>query len=450
VIDRSREPRGTRAETGVTSGPVVARNSDTEPLGLASWVLALYFVVEYSRIQDVIFPLQYMKLGLAAWAAGICALLFYRNHPFPREARPVVIFLGLMAAGIPFAQNPRVAFFTTLTVAQMLFSCTFLLMTATDSMKKLRFALWAFVAASTYQAFLGIKNGGVGIGYFVDENDLCMLAAMVAPIAYFLGATAEGWKARLVGFGLLFLSVLAGVASFSRGGFLAMVGTGGYLILRSPRRIATLLAITVALLLVYPLVPPAWYKEMATIETADQYGDTGETRLYMWGIAWHVYLDNPVVGVGPNNLGRHMAEFEDESTGHRSMWGRACHSIYFTLLAESGTVGTIVWLWMLLASVRVNALVARAVKRRAADPATARTKTLLKQRQLLGISRGLEASLIGFLVAGVFLTTNYYPNLWTLIGFMLATRLTLENDSDLAPLLTPAPAPEPTLHRVRA
>ena len=404
-------------------------------------VVAGYFVVEYSRLQDVIFPLQYMKLGILAFLLGVVVLTAYRKHPFPREAKAVAAYIGVMLASLPFAQNPKVGLITTLTVVQMRISGPFLMMTTTDSMRKLRFLLWAFVAAGTYQAVRGILLGGVGIGYFIDENDLCMLAACVAPIAYSLGSTAEAKTAKALGFVLLVLSVLAGVVSFSRGGFLAMVAVGLYLILRSPRRLATLSAIAISLLLLVPFVPSAWYAEMQTIKTADEFGDTGETRLYMWGIAWEVFLNNPVLGVGPNNLGRHMAEFEDLESGHRAMWGRACHSLFFTLFSESGLIGTAVWLWILALCMRTTGSVARVVKRAAADAPIRGPDTLLKARQMLAICRGLEASLVGFLVAGTFLTTNYYPNLWTLVGFMSATRLVLDFDPDLAVLKAPAPVP---------
>jgi probable O-glycosylation ligase (exosortase A-associated) len=408
----------------------MTQQSSADAYGAATWIVAAYFVIEYARIQDVIPGLNYLKLGLIVTVLAALQLFAFRKHPFPRETRPILIYLALMFAATPFALNHGVCVMTSLTVLQMLLSGLLLMATSTDTVKKLRLLAWAFVAAGTYQSVRGILFNGVGIGYFVDENDLCMLAAMVAPIAYFLGTTASGFLTRILGIALLALSVFAGVVSFSRGGFLALVGVGLYLIMRSPRRITTLLAITVALLAIYPFIPKAWYSEMQTIETADQYGDTGETRIYMWGIAWDVYKDHPIFGVGPNNLGRHMSTYDDETKGHRPMWGRACHSIWFTMISEAGTVGTLVWLWMLVGSLRATTSVARIVKREGIDPPSSSPELRLKARQLLGLCRGFEASLIGYLVAGTFLTLNYYPNLWTIVGLMIATRLTLENDPD--------------------
>ena len=422
---------------------------NTDALGAATWIVTGYFIVEYARIQDVIPGLNYLKLGVLVSALACLQLGFVRTRPFPRETYPVFIYLALMFAMTPFANNHGVCFMTSATVLQMLLSGLLLMATFTDTVRKLRVLAWAFVAAGTYQSVRGILFNGVGIGYFVDENDLCMLAAMVAPIAYFLGTTATGWFSRISGFSLLALSVLAGVVSFSRGGFLALVGVGLYLILMSPRRVSTLLAIAIALALIYPFIPAAWYGEMGTIKTADQFGDTGETRLYMWGIAWDVYKAHPVFGVGVNNLGRHMATYEDLNTGHREMWGRACHSIFFTLFAEAGTVGTLVWLWMILSSVRATTSVARIAKREGVNGATSTDEVRLKAHQLIGLCRGFEASLIGFLVAGTFLTTNYYPNLWTILGLMMATRLTLENDPALAALRHRTPSPVPPQQPVR-
>jgi hypothetical protein len=105
---------------------------------------------------------------------------------------------------------------------------------------------------------------------------------------------------------------------------------------------------------------------------------------------------------------------------------------------------------MLAVSLKTTHRVAKIASRAKSHSPPYAAATLLKARQLMAICRGLEASLIGFLVAGTFLTTNYYPNLWTIIGFMSATLLVLEMDPDLAVLKNPAPEPALVSGFVRA
>jgi O-antigen ligase len=296
----------------------------------------------------------------------------------------------------------------------------------------LRAAIRTYVLVGSYQGIQGLLHGGVGVGgLFVDENDLCMLAATVIPLAFFLGMTTGARLQRLVGFSLVVVNILAAVVSFSRGGFVALCAVFLCIILRSRRPVSTLLLIAVALAVVYPLVPPTWFHEMGTIESATRYGDTGEQRLYMWGIAFKVFLDHPVLGVGGGDLGRQLPEYEDANSGHTSLWGRVCHSVYFTLLAESGVVGSAVWVWLVVGCFLTTASVARKLIGKSDASRDGDVEPPFEARALVGACRGLEAALIAFLAAGAFLTVNYYPVMWSLVGFVSATRLALAGDPTL-------------------
>ena len=403
-------------------------------VGVGVWVVAFYIVLDYGKPQLYLPFLQYLKLGLWAPLLGTAVLILRRPHPLPREGKVILWILAGMAVVIPFSDNPRVAFNTVFTLLQMMLAGPWVLMTTVDDVRKLRVLLWTYVWVGALQVVQGILRGGTGIGgYFVDENDLCMLAATVAPIAYFLGSTASGVAGRVAGFTVLVLSVLSGVATFSRGGFLAMIAVGLYVVLRSRRPAATLAVIAVALILVYPLVPVEWYDEMKTIDSAHEYGDTGAVRIYMWKVAWKVFLHNPVLGVGANNLGRELPEFEDPRSGQRPLWGRACHSLYLTLLSETGVVGTALWAALLVCCFAATTGAGRRVKDLIASDATGpASASVAAGRQLFGACRGLEAAMVGFLAAGVFLTINYYPVMWTLVAFMSATRVVLANEPALS------------------
>src|SRR5262249_28457035 len=149
---------------------------------------------------DSIPLLPYLKVGLWALLLGALFLYAHRRHPFPRETRWFIAFLALLALSVPFALTPRNTFMTTWTLIMMMVAGPFVMMTSLDTVRKLRVALWAYCVASTWQCVAGILAEGRGTGYFIDENDLCMLAATVIPIAFYLAVTAHGLTPKLLGF----------------------------------------------------------------------------------------------------------------------------------------------------------------------------------------------------------------------------------------------------------
>jgi putative inorganic carbon (hco3(-)) transporter len=417
-----------------SSAPSPARGVPPDrALGAGTWVVILYLILDYGKPQFYLHFLEYLKPGLWIAIVGAAVIFVRPKHRLPREAWLVLAFLAVMALDVPFAINPRHTYNAFQLMLQMMLSGPFVMMVALDDVRRLRAALWTYVLVGSYQGIQGLLHGGVGVGgLFVDENDLCMLAATVIPLAFFLGMTAGARLQRMLGFSLMVVNILAAVVSFSRGGFLALCAVFLCIILRSRRPVSTLLLIAVALAVVYPLAPPAWFHEMGTIESSTRYGDTGEQRLYMWGIAFKVFLVHPVLGVGGGDLGRWLPEYEDPTSGHTSLWGRVCHSVYLTLLAESGVVGSAVWVWLVAGCFLATASVARKLKGRNDAVQGEGVEPPIEARALVGACRGLEAALLGFLVAGVFLTVNYYPVMWTLVGFVSAARLSLARDPALA------------------
>lgn len=71
-------------------------------------------------------------------------------------------------------------------------------------------------------------------------------------------------------------------------------------------------------------------------------------RLVLWKIAWHMFLDHPMTGVGPGNF---LTAFPHYFTGildAQAVWGSA-HNLYLHQLAERGLIGELI-LSFLLAS----------------------------------------------------------------------------------------------------
>jgi O-antigen ligase len=98
-------------------------------------------------------------------------------------------------------------------------------------------------------------------------------------------------------------------------------------------------------------VPPQYQAEMNTIQEEGIDAATGRDRLELWKVAWSVFLDNPIIGVGQGNLPYRLGDYQysrnGESFWQRSISGRMVHSVYLTVLSELGIIGTLIWVLMI-------------------------------------------------------------------------------------------------------
>ncbi len=142
---------------------------------------------------------------------------------------------------------------------------------------------------------------------------------------------------------------------------------------------------------------------METIKTYEQ-DRSAMGRLRAWEMAWNLALDRPLLGAGfrafqPEMYKQYLPEFPESS--------RDAHSIFFQVLAEHGFTGIILYIMLILS-------------------------TFLSLRQLIRKSRRkpslqwissyaqmLEASLIGFVVSGMFLSLSYFDLFFHLIAIVI-------------------------------
>jgi O-antigen ligase len=144
---------------------------------------------------------------------------------------------------------------------------------------------------------------------------------------------------------------------------------------------------------------------------------TGTGRQYTWTIAWKMFVANPVFGIGQGNFPWEFSSYEgDETFFGQSLAGRAAHSLYYTLMPELGLVGIVIFLGMNYYLFKNIAAVKRFFRsrRNIMDGGDARF--------LFYTACALEASLIGYLATGYFVSVLYYPSFWILVGFAVALR----------------------------
>lgn len=389
---------------------------------LPFYVLLFYAFVEYARPEF----LAVMRPALIAQAMILWFLLARRVQVLRILREPYfkafVLLLALMALHTFWAVNNYWAFIYFRTVLTYLVVsvaiCIFL-----DTPEKIsRFLLFlvAVLALCAIDRLVGVGTFGAS-GPMQDENDFALAMNMALPISFFLSRSATSWrKFLLLGASLLF--VLGNVASASRGGFLGLAAAGGYCWLFSRHKARSVVVLLVFAMLGWNFASPEFKSEVTAIGIHSAESGTGLDRIELWKVGWRAFVDNPLFGVGQGNMPIVMESYQYDEHGmsywKRGLWGRAIHSVYFTILPELGLVGTFLLLLM------CRALACRVKMTKLAEISTRLENPVNEIRNL---TLGLWGSLLAFLVTGFFLSASYYPEFWNISALLLAVPLALAN-----------------------
>ncbi len=365
----------------------------------------LYLVFDYGRPQDII-PIGALKIPMII----ILILIFFLltngglEIAFYKQLKWVSLFIGLLGLYIPFALNNYFAWQTT---KIMLLYMPFILSAVIcfNSIHRLKTMFFICVAIMIYVAIYSILHKGMGSGnYFRDENDVALYINMWLPFCYYLFLVEKKRMLKIFyAFGLI-VGLFSIVMSVSRGGFVGLLVLSIVIWLISPTKLFTLLIIGIFAFLLFNFTSDEYWKSMSTI--TDMQEDTASARLLSWQTAWDMFLDNPL-GVGGNNFIVRFPEYQGDRFS-RVMWGRAAHSLWFTLIPELGIIGIFIYLKLIIFNIK-DILFLMKLKG---------NEDFIFLQQL---SYAFLASIAGFFAAGSFLSVLYYPHYWYLIGFLMST-----------------------------
>jgi O-antigen ligase len=271
---------------------------------------------------------------------------------------PLVIFTGLVTAELLF-HTTAYPFYTR--VALMELSACLLLFFLSGQVyrerRELRFFAWFLMCFGFAVAVFGIAQnftsseklywvrpltaGGNPFGPYVNRNHFAGLMELISPIGLslllFRGVRRE--QMPLVGL-LTIVPVAALFLSGSRGGIVSFLFELGLLaVLVRYRKIEKLHRAAVAVALLAAAAAVGWLGTNKLVERFTQVrsGEASlERRWTMFVGAWHVFLDNPVIGTGLGTLvdvyPRYETYYDGEIVDH-------AHNDYVELLAETGIVG---------------------------------------------------------------------------------------------------------------
>jgi O-antigen ligase len=242
-----------------------------------------------------------------------------------------------------------------------------------------------------------------------------MFLCCVMPIAVYFITKRGRALPRLLALGALVSFIVGLVRSGSRGGFLAFLAVGVFLLVKHkgiPVRLRVG-SIVLAVVVMSAFGTAQYWKLMRSIlspETDYNWsGNSDRGRIEIWKRGVGYMLTHPLTGVGPNDFeyaeGKSQLNKERLERGRGWVW-TAPHNSFVQIGAELGVTGLLLFVAILYSLFRYLNRAAKAIRARAGPGANDR----------VAMAMAIFGSLLAYMIAGFFLSQGYAAMLYGLLG----------------------------------
>jgi putative inorganic carbon (HCO3(-)) transporter len=217
------------------------------------------------------------------------------------------------------------------------------------------------------------------------------------------------------------LLTLTIVGTQSRGGSIALGAIFLYLFLKCKKKVMGLIGIVAVVMAVMFFAPHEYFDRLASTADYETEG-SAQGRIMAWKSAMRMAADHPLLGVGAGHFPvKYGIEYRPPGVGRTDIpWSNA-HSVYFLILGEHGYTGIVFLLGLLISNLLRN-------RRKIIDLENINSLDLKTERNLVV---AIQASLIGFVIGGAFLSGLYYPHLYIVAALCEAANRMAENAEKL-------------------
>jgi len=280
---------------------------------------------------------------------------------------------------------------------------------------------WGFAQAPEMH-LVGSSTGNRISGPFGSPNVYAQIMLVLVPIALDrFWNEQKRWVRFLAGYALIVITLTV-VFTFSRSGFVALVGVLGLLVLYYRPRFTSVLAMLLVGIFMLQFVPSEYIDRIQTLTLLtpgsgytpkDEVSYRGRASEFLVG--WYMFRDNPIFGVGLKNYPIYYQEYSKRVGLDPRTEQRSPHNLYIEALAEQGMIGfslLMLIFWISLQSIaRAREIFIR-----------------MEKDSSIGMATAMGIGLIGYLAAALFIHTSYPRFLWLLIGIALALPKVAENE----------------------
>lgn len=259
------------------------------------------------------------------------------------------------------------------------------------------------------------EGGRLGSLVYYDANDLGMLMVCMLPVAlYFVGHAAQLWQrvGAMVAIALFLATI---VKTGSRGALLALIAVILYMLVRYTtvnvmHRVATVAGIVIVF--IASTGAQYWDTVSTLLNPREDYNWIGQSdggRLAIWQRGLGYMAERPLTGVGLNAFP--TAEGTISPIAERQMFGRgvkwsAAHNSFVQVGAELGVLALFVFTAMVFGALLMAGRLARDAQARG-------------ELGLASFARAQAALMVGYIVAGFFLSQAYAPFLFVSLGLIV-------------------------------
>lgn len=397
------------------------------------WLVTLFVIFSFFRIHEA-FPAIYnfkipLLLSIGALGALSFHLLISRQltvfwHP---SLMWLFIFWTLVIIGIVFSSGRGIAMAEFINsywkIIVMTLAVTWVITTPKQFeqvSKTIIFSGLLVGLVALYNASNGIdlvEGTRVSIGrsfgsMLGDPNDLALV--LLFPLAFTVSQLVEKRSSIWIrGFALLtcLILCLSILETQSRGGLLGALSVFGYFASKHIKcKTLVLILAVVAAISLYIVADINVRVSGGAAETGIDASAMG--RLYAWEAAFKMALDNPLTGVGLDN-------FYYNYFFYSSYWdgmNHAVHSTWFGILAETGFVGLIIFIALIVSLLKTSL----------------RSISLITKQSDITLSVGANAvlsGLIGTIVSGTFLTQGFVWPIYILAALTIVINRIVQTDT---------------------
>ncbi|WP_018141272.1 putative O-glycosylation ligase, exosortase A system-associated [Thioalkalivibrio sp. ALJ7] len=404
--------------------------------------------------------IQTMPVAMAVGIATLVALVLNKDRralPFTRESVLMILLFGhITAISLFFAWQPEVALQRWDTVMKIMLFTLIAPMLVFGKVRTM--AVLAVITLSI--AYFGFKGGPYTLasgfggmvlgppGSFVRGNtDIGLALVMTLPLVLVLARQVYQGRFelpfhfplyerfhKLIGLGLylgFWFHLISIIGTHSRGAWVALAITFPLIFLKMRYKGTMIATGLLAIVVVGVTVPDKIEHQIDTLVNYEEDASAGG-RFDAWNVSWNVAVDYPLTGSGmsiqrlPPEIWLSYLDRENPVVSGPI----AVHSIYFQMLGEHGFIGLALFLMLLGFSLLTLFRLSREGRQR--------DETLWIAEWAWALAIGL----IGYMVAGAFLSLAYFDLYLAFIAMAIVLRRELLEAVPIAAPVQQARAPQ--------
>jgi probable O-glycosylation ligase (exosortase A-associated) len=260
----------------------------------------------------------------------------------------------------------------------------------------------------------GVNGVGGYSSYFMANASEFGLALVVAyPLCYYLFRGAQSRLLKILSLTLLAAFLVSIVFTGSRGAFVGLLATIIYLLLKEKKLIMGSVVLAMLAVPAYYLVSDSYVERIESISEYEEDESVG-IRFQLWRAAIDMVADYPIFGIGTGNFPNAYGGTYRAKDSQNLYWSP--HNVFIQIITEMGLVGFTIYILFIASIFWINI----------------RTRKLLEQLEdqkiLYYLTNGIDVILVGYIVAGQFITATYYPHLfqfsvWASAIYLIARRM---------------------------